>query len=134
MNDELKALLSRIGNTVPFLGVDLIDPNQRGNFDTTPLSISVSWGDVRAVLILLDAGADVNAKLEYAETPLHEAARTDNVEIVKLLLSRGARTDAVSEFGKTPLDVALSRDKPLSNDQQNIVSLLSRASAPKQGP
>jgi ankyrin repeat protein len=125
MNSELKHLLSRIGNTVPFLDIDLIDVNQRGNFDSTPLDVAIVWGDVSAVKLLLASGADVNARLEYAETPLHEAARFGIEEIVRLLLEQGAFIDATNESGQTPLDIAKIKGNP------NIIALLAGARSQK---
>lgn len=48
------------------------DPNVRANDDTTPLWIAALRGRVRDVAVLLDAGADVDTRME-GMTPLHAA-------------------------------------------------------------
>ena len=64
--------------------------------------------------MLIDNGADVNAKNEYGETPLHDAAdaaygltspekTAELTEIVNILLDNGADIDAENKWGKTPL-------------------------------
>lgn len=112
MNNDLKALLTKIGHTTEFLGVDLVDPNQRGIFGNTPLKVVLTWGDEEAVKMLLDAGADVNATLEDQDTPLHAAARFAGANVVKLLLDRGANPNAVNDDGMTPAQLAKLLERP----------------------
>jgi ankyrin repeat protein len=50
--------------------------------------------------MLLDHGADVNARQQAAYTALHAAAQHGDVELVDLLLSRGADPALRSEDGK----------------------------------
>jgi hypothetical protein len=54
--------------------------------------------------LLIDAGADVNARSEPKATPLHEAAVFNSVAIAEFLLSKGADPDARDRDNKTPLD------------------------------
>ena len=49
------------------------------------------------MLILLDSGADVNAKHKWKQTALMGAAANGHLETVKLLLSRGADVNVVGE-------------------------------------
>jgi ankyrin repeat protein len=58
--------------------------------------------------LLLDHGADVNAKDKWGETPLLEAVEHWNSGdylylLLKLLLSRGADVDSLNSLGSTPL-------------------------------
>ncbi|MFD4673387.1 ankyrin repeat domain-containing protein [Lentzea sp. NPDC058450] len=50
----------------------------------------------RSVAVLVEAGADVNARFEgpHRETPLHWAASADDVEVLDALLDAGADIDA----------------------------------------
>lgn len=73
----------------------------------TPLHV-VAWrNDLEAVLLLIGAGADVNATGEMDETPLHIAVHHRNVQMVQAMLRAGARSDVRSEFGDTSKDRAI---------------------------
>ena len=56
--------------------------------------------------MLLDKGADVNAKGVRGGTPLHIACRYGSSEIVELLLARGADVDEEDIDRQTPLMMA----------------------------
>jgi len=72
--------------------------------NATPLHIAAQRGDTRMVSVLLDLGADIEAKGYRDEcTPLHLAAREGQVETVRLLLARGAELDSHDRFLATPL-------------------------------
>ena len=81
------------------------------------------WAEDRdylsVVRLLLDAGADVNAKtnvdtpsdmgpglIAQGQTPLHFAAASGEFEIMQLLLGAGADKYAETALGETPLDYA----------------------------
>ena len=95
------------------------DPNLTDR-DGIPLLAAAVWEYPQIVTALLDAGADVNAKVtgEFSDTQgstaLHLAARKGNEDVVAVLLGRGAVIDSVSEanfFGSvaaTPLIHAAS--------------------------
>lgn len=59
----------------------------------------------------LDAGADVNVRLELGATPLHMAAnRTRHPEVITLLVEAGADVNARDGSGATPLHRARSAE------------------------
>lgn len=64
-------------------------------------------GATFAPTLLIDAGADVNARFigPYSETPLHWAASSNDVEVVDELLDNGADIEAPGSVigGGTPL-------------------------------
>jgi hypothetical protein len=63
-------------------------------YDRTPLSFAADRGQVEIVKLLLERGADVNAKdTFYKMTPLSAAAMKGNVDVLRLLLARSP-TDA----------------------------------------
>ena len=80
-------------------GASVTATNQ-GRF--TPLAAAYS-GDIKIAELLLEYGADVNAKSELLVTPLHAAAEEDHADMVKLLIARGALLDATEAGGYTPL-------------------------------
>ena len=58
----------------------------------TALLYAAHFGQTEIVELLLDRGADIEAKDRYGNTALIRTAFTDDIEIVKLLLDRGAQT------------------------------------------
>lgn len=74
--------------------------------ESTALHFAAWKGHVEVAQVLLDAGADVNARnnnRHYGNTPLHAAAHANNRAVAELLIDRGA--DITAEFGpgRTPL-------------------------------
>ena len=53
--------------------------------------------------LLLETGADLEAKDICGETPLIRAARNGHEAVVKLLLEEGAKLEARDICGETPL-------------------------------
>lgn len=75
----------------------------------TALHAAVARRDAEIVKMLLERGADANARQERGFAPLHDAAANGNEALVRLLLEHGARADAHTADGKTPADMAAER-------------------------
>jgi ankyrin repeat protein len=71
-----------------------------------PLHAAAAVCDRETISMLLDRGADPNARQQMDYTPLHGAASRGDIEIAKLLLAHGADRDAKASDGMTPADVA----------------------------
>ena len=56
--------------------------------------------------ILIDAGADINAKADNLQTPLHWATLHGKEDIINLLINEGADLKVKDLSGKTPLELA----------------------------
>ncbi|RYP43640.1 hypothetical protein DL768_009815 [Monosporascus sp. mg162] len=69
----------------------------------TQLSWAAENGHKEIVQLLLDKGAETDAKDNGDQTPLWWAAEKGHKEIVQLLLDKGAKTDAKDNNGLTPL-------------------------------
>lgn len=65
------------------------------------------WRNTYGALLLIEAGADVNAVGDMSETPLHVAVSQENIKVVEALLKSGANPTAKSEFGKSPKEIAV---------------------------
>lgn len=78
--------------------------DQRG---ATPLMHAAAFGNLEILKLLIDAGADVNARNNFDATALLWAARDS--EKARLLIERGADVNAQSKQGRTPLMVASLR-------------------------
>lgn len=77
-------------------------------FDAQTLLLKAAKnGDELGVQLLLDEGADTEAKNSGGETPLHSAAIRGQEGIVRLLLDNGADTKAKNSEGETPLHFAV---------------------------
>lgn len=86
---------------------DGADPNaQDPQSGSTMLSIASLMGHTEVVALLLERGADVNAKSRDGGTALHAAAFLGRAETVKLLLGKGADAGLRNNTGSTAIDGA----------------------------
>ena len=76
----------------------------RGFKSTEPHKIAPLWFDVTR--LLLEHGADINARNDNGSTPLHLAAEDGSLEVVRVLLEHGANVGVQDNEGRTPLYVA----------------------------
>jgi len=83
------------------------DPNAHDpQSGSTMLSIAALMGHTEIVALLLEHGADVNAKSRDGGTALHAAAFLGRAETVKLLLEKGADTTLRNNTGSIAIDGA----------------------------
>jgi ankyrin repeat protein len=77
--------------------------------DATPLHIAAGKGNVSVARLLIQNGAEVNAKLsDNGFTSLHLAAGNGHEKVAELLIAKGADINAKSMYGETPIDLAMS--------------------------
>lgn len=100
--------------------VDVLSGNAMQN---TPLHAAVAGNRLPCARVLLDYGADVNARQHGGWTALHGAAQAGNRDLVELLLAAGADPGARAENNQSPLDLALMKG------HQDVVSLLEQRGA-----
>jgi hypothetical protein len=91
----------------------------------------VAAGKLEAVSLLLDRGAEVNAKTTWHGTPLDTAVSIGNVQIVQLLLQRGAETSnaqvQVCDKGGFDIDMCTSLQYAQLKGYTKIIRLLEHA-------
>jgi len=93
--------------------------NARNDDSETALMFALNSATAR---LLIDHGADVNAKTEeFADTVLMTAVGRGNAAIVRILLSHGAAANAENKQGATALKIAIAGNK------SRIIRLLERA-------
>ena len=85
-----------------------INVDTRGARDTTLLMHAVAFGNAETVRLLIESGADVNAKNDFGATALLWAAR--DPDKARLLIEHGADVNVQSKQGRTPLMLAALRD------------------------
>lgn len=89
--------------------VNAVDPRPNSTGET-PLYDAVASNYRESVKLLLERGADANAKIDgYLQTPLHQAALSGEPKIAELLLQAGADPNALDHEGSTPLKFAVAR-------------------------
>jgi ankyrin repeat protein len=79
----------------------------------TPLMMAAYDGYTEIAKLLIEKGAEVNAKggIDIDMTPLIYAASQDRVDTLKLLIDNGANVNVKTKYGWTPLFFAASRGK-----------------------
>lgn len=78
----------------------------RNNDGETPLHLMTTLGLEDGVVLLLDAGADINAIDNNGNTSLHEAISEFRHLIVPILVERGADIHIRNNQGESSLDLA----------------------------
>lgn len=84
----------------------------------TPLHSAVAANNTSLCRLLLEHGADVNARQTGGITALQSAAHRGNVELVQLLLDQGADPSLRTDDGLTALDYARQ------DQHDDVISLL----------
>ena len=74
-----------------------------GETGITPLMHACSHGSVESVRLLIESGADVNAKNGNGRTAMHYAAKGRSPAVIQLLRKHGAQVDLRDKEGITPL-------------------------------
>jgi ankyrin repeat protein len=97
--DVFRAIRAGDNSTLSKMPVDVKD-----HLDTTPLHYAALYGNTESVRILLDRGADPNARNKSEATPLIYGAY--NFDKTRLLIEKGGDVNAQSSIGSTPLSVA----------------------------
>jgi len=112
------------------------DVNYKNSFGKTPLFYAIEFGNFPLIEMLVNSGADINAKYisnyekmalmasnrfpfyvklcglnHTSRTVLMHAAQKSNLEIVKYLINLGTNVNAVDDLGFNALDYAIAGGK-----------------------
>jgi ankyrin repeat protein len=72
----------------------------------TALHLACENGHVEVAIVLIEQGANINAKGLGGDTPLHGAIKFGKVHVVRALLKQGADREMPNDYGDTPIDYA----------------------------
>lgn len=87
----------------------------------TPLHIYAMNGQLNGMQLLIDRGADINARNKQGLTPMHIAVSRRQLKIIEMLVSKGADTNIKDERGMTPIQLAKQE-----NVQKEFLQILKR--------
>jgi ankyrin repeat protein len=76
-----------------------------------PLHSAASVGDIETMRLLLDRGADPNARQAAGFTAMHAAAGNGDLDMARLLVARGADRHARTDDGKDAATIAAERGR-----------------------
>jgi ankyrin repeat protein len=81
--------------------------NARNSYGSTPLHDAALSGQRQIVEMLLERGAEIDARdQDSGATPLYNAASWGKLDVVRLLMEKGADINVRTKVGKTPVAAA----------------------------
>ena len=108
-----------------------VNAKESGYLAGTPLHHAVRKNKVPIIELLLNAGADIDARDTSGDTPLHEACQgSKDPQVFRALLQAGADPNARDNDGSTPLhELAEYHDIPEATQAGLVVQILIDAGA-----
>lgn len=88
------------------------NPNGISNQEN-PIHAAAQLGHLETIKVLIESGADLNAKDHTEDTALHKASRGGYLEVIELLLQAGADPSIKEMCGELAVDQALPRKAEL---------------------
>ena len=107
--DEVQTLLNKFFLVRPNINAQAPDGYR-------PLVWALRKGHKNIVQLLIESGADIDAKDKYGQTDLYKALQVGQTEIAKQLIEVGADAKAEDKFGNTALHIA--------SDAENVKLLI----------
>jgi len=105
-------MTSSVVRMLQMQGIDVESIYGEQKYNMSCLMIAAVFGYVDICRLLIDKGAEIDAKDSDDMTPLHMSVWNDHIEVVRLLCDRGANTEARDKFRITCLMFAVSCGHP----------------------
>jgi len=100
MNTKLQNLFEKYKNTPAFLtSEEIISVNQKWTTNEIILNLAIISQNKEDVIMLLENGAEINAKGEDGFTAIQNACFNWNIEIIKILLDQWANPFLRNDLG-----------------------------------
>jgi ankyrin repeat protein len=97
-----------------------VGATSRNPMQNTPMHAAAAGRSRDSVRLLIERGADVNARQHGGWTTLHAAAQNGDVEMIQMLIAAGADVSARAENQQNAMDLALTKG------HQAVVDLLDK--------
>ena len=99
--------------------IDRVDINTR----STAVHTAILFGKDDILQLLIENGADINAKDNQGNSPIYIAVKNNEIRILRILIEKGADINAKNNLGQSPLHLAVE----LNNFNYTQVLILSHA-------
>jgi len=114
-NYDFARLLIEHGATTEGIDLSWMDPIEwkkqiDEDLEGCDLHLAARGNRWKVAGLLIDRGADIDAKNKTGDTPMHYAAWFDSLAVAHELIRRGAKIEAKNNAGRTPLHDAASRN------------------------
>ena|SRR5215510_8625974 len=106
MTPEVQRIFRKLEQTASWYGIQVKAVNQKNDLGDTPLHTVCSWGEVPPVELLIEAGADVNARGDRGCTPVFNAVVGESADVIRALKRFGASLEIKSVDGRSVLEYA----------------------------
>lgn len=134
--DKISNLIDQIGINAEIYGTPILQQAIKHNLDSKIIKmildkkpnlrmIDTSYNkaihtasienNIKVLLMLIVAGADINSKNNRSWTPLHYASYYGNLEAIRILIEAGADRNIKNTDDKTALDVAYKNKNEVQN-------------------
>ncbi|KAE8661679.1 Ankyrin repeat family protein, putative isoform 2 [Hibiscus syriacus] len=90
----------------------------------TPFLLAATKGNIECAKILLESGADKNARSNDGRTALYRAVANGNCRMLEMLIEMDANPTISDDRGCSPLDIARDKDHAIKGHRDVVLALV----------